>query len=307
MSTVTRRTMLVSQRVLRMWVLVQRALVIVGLAAFALIFLLPIWVMVVSSFKPNELTVRDMGSAMALVPRFRSSEVPAPEGWWLFANYRALFERLFMGRMFLNSFIICGGVVAGRLVVDSMAGYALARLRWRGRHIVLTIIVSLIIIPFETIALPLLVLVSKLGWFNSYQAQIIPFISSPLAIFLFYQFFLNVPRELEESARVDGASFLRIFIVIVVPITTPVFATVAILGFLEIWGSFMWPLMITRDFEYRPAILGLFFVFNDQVFWDNGRAQIMAFATLATVPLLVVFVALQRWFIQSVTRTGITG
>jgi multiple sugar transport system permease protein len=307
MATVTRRNVLVPQRALWMRAQAQRALVLLGLAALALIFLAPIWLMVVSSFKPNELAVRDMGSAMAFVPRFSSPEVPAPEGWSVFENYRALFDRLFVGRMFLNSLIICGCVVLGRLTIDSMAGYALARLRWRGQHIILAIIVSLIIIPFESIAMPLLLLVSKLGWLNSYQAQIIPFISSPLAIFLFYQSFLNVPSELEESARIDGASFFRTFVTIVAPMATPVFVTVAILGFLEIWSSFMWPLMITRDFEYRPAILGLFFVFGDQVFWDNGRAQIMAYATLATVPVLIVFVVFQRWFVQSVARTGIQG
>jgi multiple sugar transport system permease protein len=285
----------------------QRALVLLCMALLALIFLVPIWCIVVTSIKPDALAARDMGSALAFFPRFQAPDMPAPEGWWVFENYRVLFERLFVGRMFLNSLIICGGVVIGRLLVDSMAGYALARLRWRGRSILLTIIISSIMLPFEAIAMPLLVLVSKFGWLNSYHGQIIPFISSPLAIFLFYQSFLNVPSELEESARIDGASPFRTFITIVAPMATPAFAAVAILGFLEIWSSFMWPLMITRDFEYRPAILGLFAVFGDQLFWNNGWGQIMAYAALTTVPVLIVFVVFQRWFVQSVARTGLQG
>src|SRR5215213_1541905 len=115
MATVTRRIVIAPQRAFRLQVIVQRALVFLCLAALALIFLAPIWFMVVTSFKPNELAVRDMGSAMAFVPRFHSIEVPAPEGWSVFENYRALFDRLFVGRTFLNSLIICGGVVIGRL------------------------------------------------------------------------------------------------------------------------------------------------------------------------------------------------
>jgi multiple sugar transport system permease protein len=149
--------------------------------------------------------------------------------------------------------------------------------------------------------------VSKFGWLNSYQVQIIPFISSPLAIFLFYQSFLNVPSELEESAHIDGASFFRTFVTIVVPMATPAFATVAILAFLESWSSFMWPLMVTRDFEYRPAVLGLFFFFGDWWIWYSGWGRIMAYASLITAPVLIVFVVFQRWFVQSVARTGIAG
>jgi multiple sugar transport system permease protein len=295
------------RRTFRLLAAMQRVLVLLCMSTLALIFLVPIWFMVVTSLKPDALAIHDMGTAMALVPRMQTPAVPASVGWSGVENYAVLFERLFVGRMFLNSFIICTSVVLGRLVVDSMAGYALARLRWRGRGFILAFIVALIIIPFEAIAIPLLLLVSKLGWLNSYQGQIVPFISSPLAIFLFYQSFLNFPSELEEAARIDGASAFRTFVTIVVPVAAPAFATVSILGFLEIWNSFMWPLMIARDVEYRPAIIGLFTVFGDQIFWNTGWGQIMAYATLLTIPVLIVFVVFQRWFVQGVARAGIIG
>jgi len=276
-------------------------LALMTLLAFGFIF--PIWFMVVTAFKPDTLAVRDMSSIMAFVPRTSSAEVPRPEGWTPFTNFQDVFRRLDMARLTANSLLIAVGVIVGRLAVDSMAAYALARLRWRGQTLVLAAIIALIIIPFEVVAIPLLLMVNRFGWINSYQVQIIPFISSPLSIYLFYQFFLNFPSEIEEASRIDGASYLRTFTSIVVPSATPVFATVSILAFLDIWGSFMWPLMVTRDTAYRPVMLGLFVFFEQNKQWGD----IMAFASLVTIPVLVVFLLFQRWFVQSVATTGIKG
>jgi len=266
-------------------------------------FIFPIWFMVVTAFKPDTLAVRDMGSIFAFVPRWSSPDVPQPADWSMFGNFQDVFRRLSMPRLTLNSLVIAAGVIAGRLVVDSMAAYALARLRWRGQGVALAIIIALIIIPFEVIAIPLLLMVNRFGWINSYQVQIIPFISNPLSIFLFYQFFLNFPSEIEEASRIDGASFLKTFTTIVVPSASAVFATVAILAFLDTWGSFMWPLIVTRDEAYRPLMLGLFVFFEQQKQWGD----IMAFASLITIPILLVFLIFQRWFVQSVATTGIKG
>lgn len=273
------------------------------MSALALAFIFPLWFMVVTAFKPDTLAVRDMSSVMAFVPRTSSAEVPQPEGWTPLANFHDVFRRLDMPRLTFNSLLIAAGVIVGRLAVDSMVAYALARLRWRGQGLLLALIIALIIIPFEVVAIPLLLMVNRFGWINSFQVQIVPFISSPLAIYLFYQFFLNFPAEIEEAARIDGASFLRTFTAIVVPSATPVFATVSILAFLDIWGSFLWPLMVTRDATYRPVMLGLFVFFEQQKQWGD----IMAFASLVTIPVLVLFLLFQRWFVQSVATTGIKG
>jgi multiple sugar transport system permease protein len=283
--------------------LLGRAATYALMIALAVAFIFPIWFMVVTAFKPDTLAVRDMSSIMAFVPRTSSPEVPRPAGWTPFTNFFDVFRRLDMLRLTANSLLIAAGVIAGRLAVDSMAAYALARLRWRGQALVLAVIVALIIIPFEVVAIPLLLMVNRFGWINSYQVQIVPFITSPLSIYLFYQFFLNFPSEIEEAARIDGASYLRTFTSIVVPSATPVFATVSILAFLDIWGSFMWPLMVTRDAAYRPVMLGLFVFFEQQKQWGD----IMAFASLVTIPVLLLFLLFQRWFVQSVATTGIKG
>jgi multiple sugar transport system permease protein len=283
--------------------LVGRIALFALMSLLALAFVFPIWFMVVTAFKPDTLAVRDMSSIMAFVPRTSSPEVPQPEGWTLFTNFQDVFRRLDMPRLTFNSLLIAAGVIVGRLAVDSMAAYALARLRWRGQALLLALVISMIIIPFEVVAIPLLLMVNRFGWINSYQVQIIPFISSPLSIYLFYQFFLNFPSEIEEASRIDGASFLRTFTSIVIPSATPVFATVSILAFLDIWGSFMWPLMVTRDGTFRPVMLGLFVFFEQQRQWGD----IMAFASLVTIPVLVLFLLFQRWFVQSVATTGIKG
>lgn len=134
--------------------------------------------------------------------------------------------------------------------------------------------------------------------------QIIPFIADALSIFLFYQFFINLPKDLEEAALVDGASHLRIFWNIILPLSKPVFATVAILQFILRWGDFLWPLMVTRGVEYRPLPVAIQQFFSqDPKMWGD----IMAFAAMITIPVLIVFLIFQKWFVQSVATTGVKG
>jgi multiple sugar transport system permease protein len=187
----------------------------------------------------------------------------------------------------------------------------LARLRFKGKGVLLGVVIALIIIPFEAVAIPLLVLVNKLPWFggattwlDSYHVQIIPFIADAFSIFLFYQFFINIPKELEEAALVDGASLFCIFWRIVLPISKPIFATVAILQALASWNRFMWPLMVTRGVDVRPLTVGIQTFFGqDPRLWGD----LMAFASMITIPVLIVFLLFQKWFVQSVASTGIKG
>jgi multiple sugar transport system permease protein len=216
----------------------------------------------------------------------------------------------FAQNAFNSVFIVTCTVVLG-LLVNSMAGYALARLRWRGQRLVLALVVLLIIIPFESIAIPLLLLVNQLPWFggqttwiNSYHVQIIPFIADAFSIFLFYQFFINVPRDFDEAAFVDGANHWTIYWRVIVPLSRPVFATVAILQFLFQWGSYLWPLITTQGATYRPLPVAMNVIFGQQpIQWGD----IMAFASLVTVPVLIVFIIFQRFFIQSVASSGVKG
>ena len=180
----------------------------------------------------------------------------------------------------------------------------LARLRFKGSALLLSIIIALIIVPIEAVAVPLLLLVNVFGWLDSYHVQIIPFIADALSIYLFYQFFIDFPHELEQAALVDGASRFRIYWSIILPLSRPVFATVAILQFMIHWGDFLWPLMVTRGETYRPLPVAMqqFFTMEPRHWGD-----IMAFAAMITVPVLIVFAIFQKWFVKSVASTGIKG
>lgn len=261
----------------------------------ALFFIFPIVFMLVTAFKTNETQVlRDVTSLRAFLP----------VGELGLQNYFDVFGRQNFGRFLLNSlFIVTSTIVLG-LLVNSMAAYALARLRFRGRSLLVSIVIALIIIPLEAVAIPLLLLVNQFGWLDTYHVQIIPFIADAFSIFLFYQFFIGLPKDLEEAALVDGASRLRIYWSIVIPLSRPVFATVAILQFLFRWGDFLWPLMVTRGEEVRPLMVGM-----QQFFGQYPRlwGDIMAFASMITIPVLIVFLLFQKWFVQSVAATGVKG
>jgi multiple sugar transport system permease protein len=219
-------------------------------------------------------------------------------------NYRDAIERASVVQSFVNSMIVSGGIVLLGLVVNSHLGYALARLRFRGRALVVAIVIALIIIPFEALAVPLLYMSAKLGWLDTYHVQILPFVANPLFVYLFYTFFLNVPVAIEEAARIDGAGPVRTFVSVVAPLARPAYATVAILGFLFSWGQFLWPLMVTRGIEVRPLALGIgTFKTTPPVQWGD----IMAYAGLMTLPLVIIFLIFQRYFVQGVASSGVKG
>lgn len=292
-----------------------------GLMIFlALFFLFPIVVMVVSAFKPDELISQDMQSINAFIPREVTTANFSCEDYQLEGSECSpvpgqnpgLFERLPFWRIFFNTVFVTTSIVIGGLIVNSMAAYALARLEWPGRKLMVGVVIALIIIPFESIAVPLLLVVRDLpwfgaqGWLNSYHVQIIPFIAHSFSIFLFYQFFIGIPKDFDEAARVDGASPFMIYYRIILPLARPVFATVAILQFLEYWGAYLWPLMATASagFQIQPLPVAM------QVFFGQAPRQwgdIMAFASLATVPVLIVFLLFQKWFVQSVSASGVKG
>lgn len=260
----------------------------------AVFFLFPLVFMFMSSLKVDAAVLSNSGSIEAFVPRpFVGLE-----------NYGDAVTRASMIRVFLNSALISGVVVGLGLVVNSLCGYALARLRFRGRKPLVGTIIALYIIPFEALAVPLLFMGAQLGWLDTYRIQILPFVASPLFVYLFYTFFLNVPVELEEAARVDGAGPVRTFVSVVAPLARPAYATMAILGFLSSWGRFLWPVMVTRGIDVRPLPLGIgAFKSTPPVQWGD----IMAYAALMTLPLLIVFLIFQRYFVQGVASSGIKG
>jgi len=265
------------------------------LIVVALFFLFPIVFMFVSSIKNNETQIiRDMSNISAFIPY----------GDLGLKNYLDVFKQMPFGRFMFNSVFIVGSTVLIGLVLNSMIAYALARLRFKGRGLILSFIIALIIIPTEVVVIPLLLMVNRIGWLDSYQVQIVPFIVDAFSIFLFYQFFIGLPKSLDEAAKIDGANPFQVYWKIIVPLSKPVFATVAILQFLVRWGDFLWPLMVTRGYEYRPLPVAIqqFFSQDPKVWGD-----IFAFASMVTIPSLIIFLLFQKWFLRSVASSGIKG
>lgn len=201
-----------------------------------------------------------------------------------------------------NSALINGLIVGLGLLVNAPAGYALSRLRWRGRHVALGFVLALMVIPFEAIALPLFYQVTVMGWRDDYLVQAFPFVAYPLSIYLFYSFFLSMPKALEEAAYIDGAGVFRTFVTIVVPNAKPAFASVAIVSLLLFWGIYLWPLLVTAGPSVRPLPLGIaaFYTLPPLQWCD-----ILAFGVMMVTQVLAVFLIFQRWFVQGVASTGI--
>ena len=266
----------------------------IALLLLGFFFLFPTVVMLVLSLQPDEtLITQDMGSIWMFIPRALSSQ-----------NYADVFERVNFPLAFGNSLLIVGLTIVFGLFFNSLIAYSLARIQWKGRNIVLASVVALMIIPFEAIAVPLLKVVNEFGWLNSYHVQIIPFIADAFSIFLFYQFFIGIPKDLEEAAFVDGASRFRMYWQIIVPLSLPVFATVSILQFIFKWGMLLWPLMVTRGPQFMPLPLAMNTLYGQAPFLWGDR---FAFAALMTLPTLAVFLIFQKWFVRSVASSGVKG
>ena len=273
------------------------------LGLIALIFVFPLVFMLMSSLKPDAQLLGDTRSLRAFLP----------VGDISLDNYFDAFQRAPVGLFILNSVIVTGVTVVLSLLVCSAAAFAFVFIDWRGRELVLTLILATLIVPFETIAIPLLLIASKLpwigldgltyGWLNTYQVQIIPFVADGLTIFLFVQYFKDLPGELIEAARVEGASWWQVYRRVVMPLAGPVLATAAILKFLAMYNQYLWPLMVVQEETYRPVMVGL------QYFFQLNRAwgEIMAYLSLITVPVLAFYLVLQRAFIASIASTGVKG
>ena len=269
----------------------------------AAIFALPLLFMVISSFKPGLQILQDSSSLRAFLP----------VGDLSMQNYFDAFDRAPVARFIFNSILVTTVTLALGLFFCSLAAFALACLRWKGQGIVLTIIIATFIVPFETIAVPLLMIVSRLptigaegfsyGWLNTYHVQIIPFIVDAFTIFLFVQFFKSLPYDLIEAARIDGASWFQIYARIIVPVSGPVFATAAILKGLVMWNHYLWPIMVVQSEQYRPVMVGLGYFFQLNTAWG----EIMAYLSVITIPILVLFLSLQRVFVESIASSGIKG
>ena len=283
----------------------------IPLVLLSVTFVLPLLFMIASSLKPRDQILGDLTSWRAF----------APIGDLSLDNYIGVFDRVPVGRFFLVSIIVTVAIVVLGLIVNSMAGFALARLRFPGRKVLLAAIIATLIVPFETFAIPMVYLVSNLprvellsdgfilrqGWANSYEVLIIPFIANAFSIFLFTQNYRAIPKELDEAARVDGAGWFRIYRTVVSPLAGPAFATCAILTFLPQWNSYLWPLLVIQEEDMRPVQVGMRYFFSSGTADGTPWGEIMAYTSMITIPVIIVFLLFQRSFISSIASSGVKG
>lgn len=262
----------------------------------AAVIILPLLMMITISLNPDEQAVMiEMGSIKAFIPHVFSLE-----------NYRQIWQdphQPFVRYLFNTLFIVFTSVILS-ILVNSAAAFALAWGESRFKKIILVMILAILAIPAESLVLPQLLIVSKLNMIDSYQVQILPFIGNAMSLFLFYQFFSKLPKDLIDAAKVDGVGLIKTYWHVILPISKPVITTVAILQFLEFWNSYLWPIMVTRGPEYRPLSVAMSAYFSsNQAQWGN----IMAFAVSMAIPVIIFFLFVQRHFVQSITGTAVKG
>jgi multiple sugar transport system permease protein len=244
--------------------------------------------------------------AAALMPRGAAQTYPPP--LWperpTLDNFRELFTRLHLGRYFLNSVLISLAITASALLLNSMAGYAFAKLRFRGRDGLLKLMLAGLVVPLQVGMLPLFLLLKELHLINTYWAVIIPSMATIYGIFMVRQYALAIPNSLLDAARVDGAGEFRMFFTIVLPVIRPVLATLAVFTFLSAWNDFMWPLIVLTGNDRYTLPVAVAILSSEHV----QDAELMMAGSLVTMlPVLMLFVVLQRQLIGGIMMGGVKG
>jgi multiple sugar transport system permease protein len=260
------------------------------LVAAALVTLLPLWWMLVASLS---LTGAVDAEPLRLLPRALT-----------FEHYRALFTRLRLARAFANSAILASSLTVLSLLVNSMAGYAFAKLRFAGRDGLFRLLVGALVIPSQVAMLPLFLLVKELGLVNTYGGVLLPGLASIFGITLMRQYALSIPDSLLDAARIDGASELRIYRSVVLPVCRPILVTMAIFTFLGTWNDFLWPLIVLSNDDVQTLPVALANLFGEHV---QDTELVMAGSVLTVLPVVVAFLCLQRHYIQGLTLGGVKG
>ena len=256
----------------------------------ALLSMLPLFWMVSASLMPA-------GDANSFPPHLLPRRVT-------FEHYRSIFTRLDMGRYLLNSAIVATTVTIVSLLINSMAGYAFAKLRFRGRDRTFRLLATGLVVPVQVAMLPLFLLMKQMGLINTYWGVIIPSLASIFGIFLIRQYALAFPDELLDAARIDGAGELRIYFSVVLPTIAPVLATLAIWTFLTTWNDFMWPLIVLSDENRYTLPVALANLVGEHV---QDTELMMAGSVVTTLPVLLVFLFLQRYYVQGVMAGSVKG
>lgn len=219
-----------------------------------------------------------------------------------FKNYTYIWTKFNFLRWAFNSIVVAIIVTMGNLLFNSMAGYSLARINFPGKKIIFILILAMMMVPGQVVMVPTYIILSKLGWVNTYMGLTIPFLTSLFNIFLMRQFFLNLPSSLEEAARIDGMGRFGIFFKIAIPLSMPALSTQFILTFTGNWNSFLWPSLLESTDDMYTLTVGLNSFYNQyNQFWN----QIMAGVMILTIPSIIVFIIFQKNFIKGISTTGL--
>lgn len=267
----------------------------VVLALGALAFLFPFYYMVI-------------GSLQETVDPTVAGAFPNP-GNLTFANYVAIDSRIDLLTGLVNSGIFTGGVLIGTLVFGLLAGYSLAQLQWRGRGVTFALALLVQVVPFQLLMIPLYVLIARdYGLADSYLGMILPFFINSTAVIIFRQYFLQLPKELFEAARIDGANELRLLWSIALPLVRPAVITVVLLTFIGPWNEFLWPFLITKDAALQPLAVSLAnYISTVAASAANPFGAILAGAVVLAAPVVVLFIVFQRYFTSTDIGSGVKG
>jgi len=230
-------------------------------------------------------------------PRF----IPSVLRWSNFAEAMTLQP---FARFFLNTMVVAAASVIGQLTFCSMAAYAFARLQFRWRDRIFALYLSTMMIPAIVTIIPAFLIINTFGWINTYWALFTPTLSSVWGIFLLRQFFLTIPRDLEDAARVDGATEFTIFWRVILPLSKPALATLAIFAFMASWKDFLWPLIVTNRLDMRTVEVG---IANFSNLYTTDWPHQMAAAVIVMLPIVIVFIIAQKYFVKGITMTGLKG
>ena len=268
-----------------LWIRVPLYIVIITIM---LLVNLPFIWMLVTAFKHES-------EVFSLPPRFYPD-------FFDFRNFAGAMEQIPMGRYLFNSLFVALSVTLLQLVFNSFAAYGLSRLRFKGRDLIFLILVGTLMVPPEVTLVPLYIIVKNLGMIDSYRVLIIPFMSSAFGIFLLRQFFLGIPRELEEAAIIDGAGRVKIFFTIILPLSKPALWTMSLFTFIAHWNEYMWPLVSVSDPKYQMIQVGISQFVSG---WETRWTYRMAASALTVVPIIIFFFFVQKQFVEGISVSGI--
>ena len=264
-----------------------------GNIIIGIIFISPLLWMISASLKPEAEIFANMNSLKTFVPVQASLN-----------NFKEVFSRLDMVQVFKNTFVYIALILVLDLLLNSICGYALAKYDFKGKGLMPNFIVALMVMPMEAIMLPLYIEMSQLGWVNTLPALVVPFVAKCFSIYMFRQFFCDIPDELLEAASLDGCSPVKTFFMVVMPISKTVYATVFILDFVAHWNDFMWPFLIMTGEDKRTIQLAVQVFFGTQ---PIHYSAIMAALVVSAIPMLVMFMFMQKYYIEGIASSGIKG